>query len=149
MSDYDSPIYDYSKPLGTWPRNAAITSGVAAVLSACLACWVISKSCPHAYVILVGMAVAWALLPPVWFVCEFLFIFPSAGRREAWDAYKHGQQLAVAVWAAVTATLYALSESDLVEKDNAKTTCAIVVPRSVAPSSQMAIADLRLECEAK
>jgi len=54
---------------------------------------------------------AWAVLAPAWFTCEYFFIYHVYGRPEAFELFKHGQQLAAAVWAGMVASLIALASS--------------------------------------
>jgi hypothetical protein len=48
----------------------------------------------------------WAIVPPVWFLLEYLFLYPKSGRD--FNEFKYGQDLSKAVWLAVGAAFYAI-----------------------------------------
>ena len=50
---------------------------------------------------LAACAIFWALAPPVWFWLEFWFVYQRLGEQssEAFDRFKHNQQLSAAIWA--------------------------------------------------
>lgn len=58
------------------------------------------------------LAILWAVVPPIWFWFEYFFVYKSCGDPNAFEAFKHGQQLTVAIWAAVTLALTGLASSD-------------------------------------
>jgi hypothetical protein len=50
----------------------------------------------------------WALGVPIWFAIEHWFIYRKYGRPEAFDQFKHQQELISRVWLAAIAVLTAL-----------------------------------------
>jgi hypothetical protein len=58
------------------------------------------------------LAVLWAVLPPIWFWFEYFFLYQRYGEKDGFEAFKYGQQISVAIWAAVTLSLAALASSE-------------------------------------
>src|SRR5262249_35340456 len=56
-------------------------------------------------------AAFWAVAPPVWFWCEYFFLYRKYGNPDTLELFKHGQQVAVAIWAGVTISLAAFTAS--------------------------------------
>ncbi|MGH8552835.1 MAG: hypothetical protein ACRESZ_02920 [Methylococcales bacterium] len=51
------------------------------------------------------LLVAWGILPPVWFVIEYFFIFLPYGNQGAFVFFQYGQDIASKLWAAVFALI--------------------------------------------
>jgi len=63
------------------------------------------------YFLLVG----WAIIPPVWFVIEYFFVFLPYGAENSFKFFDYGQSVASKLWGAVS-TLIAL----VIYKDSEK-----------------------------
>lgn len=48
---------------------------------------------------------AWGILPPVWFMLEYFFIFLPYGIRGSFNYFQYGQNVASKVWAAIFALI--------------------------------------------
>jgi hypothetical protein len=70
------------------------------------------------------LLVAWGILPPVWFVVEYFFIFLPYGAPGSFGFFQYGQDIAAKLWAAVFALisidLYKSSEKAKKAKKAAK-----------------------------
>jgi len=55
--------------------------------------------------VLVGI---WTIIPPVWFFVEYFYIYKRCEPHDThkFDQFKHGQQLAAAIWAGLLAFLF-------------------------------------------
>lgn len=51
------------------------------------------------------LLVAWGILPPVWFVAEYFFIFLPYGAEGSFNFFQYGQTIASKLWAAVFALI--------------------------------------------
>jgi hypothetical protein len=60
------------------------------------------------------LLVAWGILPPVWFLVEYFFLFLPSGIAESFEFFKYGQEIASKVWGAV----FALISIDLYKSKN-------------------------------
>ena len=118
MVDPLKPIYDSEKPWGKLMWLPIAVGVVAVVGTICIAYHALSStSVRSAQPTLLKLAAAWAVGAPVWFFVEYYFFYKKAAAPGSWDLFKHGQQLAIAVWAGFAATLYAVGNSDLARKD--------------------------------
>lgn len=105
-----------------WQRPVGIGSTAALVLSLAFAHWGWSKriDCPDCGSIKVLQAVVlvlWMLVPPIWFLLEYTFLFPTVypeAKEDALNAFKYQQDLASKIWlAAVSALLILYFSKDL------------------------------------
>jgi hypothetical protein len=48
---------------------------------------------------------AWGVLPPVWFLVEYFFIFLPHGVKGSFNFFQYGQSVAAKLWAAVFALI--------------------------------------------
>jgi hypothetical protein len=48
---------------------------------------------------------AWGILPPVWFLVEYFFIYLPYGIKGSFDYFQYGQSVAAKVWGAVFALI--------------------------------------------
>ncbi|MBL1264048.1 hypothetical protein [Candidatus Methylomicrobium oryzae] len=51
------------------------------------------------------LLVAWGILPPVWFVVEYFFIFLPYGAPGSFGFFQYGQDIASKLWAGVFALI--------------------------------------------
>lgn len=80
--------------------NIFIIFGLLAVL---VTLWVVYKqdSMQTKYLLLV----AWGILPPVWFLVEYFFLFLPHGVAGSFGFFQYGQSIASKLWAAVFALI--------------------------------------------
>ncbi len=50
----------------------------------------------------------WVVVPPLWFVFEYQFLFKTYGPDGAFEAFKYGQDVASKVWLGIAAALTVL-----------------------------------------
>ena len=55
-----------------------------------------------------SILIVWTLGVPLWFATEFWFIYRKKGFRNAFEEFKHSQELTSKVWLAVLGVLVAL-----------------------------------------
>ena len=55
----------------------------------------------------VGLLLFWALIPPAWFWLQFfaLYLYDDPKKREYWDRFKYGQDIASKIWLALVSAL--------------------------------------------
>jgi hypothetical protein len=94
------------------PKQVVIAGGICALMVPvtviAAGCAWVSKSLG---VICIAGA-AWAILPPVWFWYEYFYLFRVRGNPAAFEQFRYGQQLAIAIWAGVGLALFALANSE-------------------------------------
>jgi hypothetical protein len=61
------------------------------------------------------LLVAWAILPPVWFVVEYFFLFLPYGLENSFRYFDYGQNVASKLWGAMSALI-----TLLIYKENGK-----------------------------
>jgi hypothetical protein len=54
----------------------------------------------------------WIIGPPVWFWFDYFFVYRKYGDPEAFDSYKHGQQISLAIWAALAVLLLSVANAE-------------------------------------
>ncbi len=88
-------IYEGSIQIGI---DLFIIAGLAAVL---MTLWIIffKDTLRTKYWLLV----IWGIVPPVWFVVEYFFLYLPHGVAGAFDFFRYGQDVASKLWAAVFA----------------------------------------------
>lgn len=70
----------------------------------------------------------WIIVTPVWFWFEYFFIFRRYGDHTAFDSFKHGQQLSLAIWAALVFFLNGLVGADhFTEATKTATSCDVKI----------------------
>lgn len=99
---------------------------------------------PSARTALAALAGLWGIGTPLWFFYEYFWLYPRHGVPGTLAFFTHRQHVAVGIWAAVTATLYGLSTSDMAKPEPPTIECKLVLP-AAAPSS-ITLADLTLQC---
>jgi hypothetical protein len=68
----------------------------------------------------------WVIVTPVWFWFEYFVIFRKYGDSTAFDSFKHGQQLSLAIWAALVFFLNGLvSAEHFKEAPQSPTSCEV------------------------
>lgn len=111
MNGADKVIY--SGPNGKWGFRICFIAGVIAVGAAIFSlhyayvawtCWQVEKIYPW----LIG----WMIGTPVWFWIEYFVVFRKFGNSDAFDSFKHGQQLSLAIWAGLALFLNGLIGSE-------------------------------------
>lgn len=113
--DPRAPIYDPNS--NSWQskvgRRAVWLAPIALAATAFIIWQSLTGDKTKAQATLYALAAAWAIGAPVWFAAEFHLLYRKASGEGSWEVFKHGQQVAVAVWAGVAAGLYAVGSSDL------------------------------------
>ena len=105
MSDRKK-IYD---PTPESVRRAAYTATFFLISSACCAVYAWIERDPSLLYIL---GFCWLVGPPVWFWYEYYFLYLELGVQDAFEEFKYGQQLSVAIWVGVSIFLFALVSSE-------------------------------------
>jgi hypothetical protein len=59
-----------------------------------------------------------AIVPPVWFWYEYFFVYRKWGKEGTLELFKYGQQVSVAIWAGVLASLIMLAASNVTKPNN-------------------------------
>lgn len=74
------------------------------LLSVAISLWRISAKnvTPKEQYLLLG---AWGILPPVWFLVEYFFLYLPYGVKGSFNYFQYGQSVAAKVWAAVFALI--------------------------------------------
>lgn len=113
-----------------------MAAGVAIPGTFALVAYAFQDSRENAQTILFSLAAAWAICAPGWFFVEYHYFYREApGGEDSWELFKHGQQLAVAVWAAFAATLYALGSSDIAKPQKELIECSFTLPERVTANT--------------
>ena len=85
------------------------------LLAVAVTLWRLSREDTSRYEKYVLLA-AWGILPPIWFLVEYFFIFMPYGAKHSFQFFEYGQDVASKVWAAVFAlisiSLYKDSEKE-------------------------------------
>lgn len=147
MVDPLKPIFDDSKPRGRLMWLPAFIAVVAITATGCIAYHALSGTVTHsAQPALLGLAAAWAVGAPTWFFVEYYFFYKKAPAPDSWELFKHGQQVAIPVWAGIAAALYAVGSSDLAKKDSG-TQVVCTLEASAPPASSATLTALQLRCK--
>lgn len=107
------PIYDRGSCIGRFAAFMAVVAVIALVATAFFVWNAMSGERRDAQATLFSLAAAWAIGAPIWFALEYHLLYRKAAGKDSWEQFKHGQQVAVAVWAGISASLYGLGSSDL------------------------------------
>ena len=136
MKNPSTPIFDPTQPRGKLMWLPKVAAGVAIPGPFILVAYAFLCSREHTQTILFSLAAAWAICAPTWFFVEFHYFYREApGGEDSWELFKHGQQLAVAVWAAFAATLYALGSSDIAKPPKEFVECSFTLPDKVTANT--------------
>ncbi len=133
--DPSVPIFDTTKPKGRQMWLPKLAAAVASIGTIGLVTCAFLGNRENTQSILLSVAAAWAILAPVWFFLEFHYFYREAPGKDSWELFKHGQQLAVAVWAGIAATLYAVGNSDVTKPPKKEIECSIVLPAIAKPGA--------------
>lgn len=96
-----------------------------------------------------ALAAAWLVGAPLWFWYEYFFIYRAAGggQQDSFEFFKHGQQLAAAIWAGLAASLGGFAASDYAQPVSDAYECKLLIPSPPAPPSvRLAARDVQLSC---
>jgi uncharacterized membrane-anchored protein len=118
MSDIDPKLAFYNSCIAVGVvRSVAVIAAAALLLTgyfACCAWQARDLGC------ITTLAAVWAVTPPIWFWFDYFWLYRRVGDGRAFEQFKHGQQVSIAIWAAVAVTLGALANSDRF-KDESRT----------------------------
>lgn len=146
--DPTAPIY---KPETKHALAMARSPRYGVALFACTLCIAIASLVwfqRYAQNILFFLAAAWAIGAPTWFLYEYHFIYRESPGEGSWELFKHGQQLAIPVWASVATSLYALGASDLAKTTDAEYVCHLD-PIAMASAAPPIASTVILRCSAR
>lgn len=129
----------------------AIVGFLAAALTLAACIWAGFGTLPGGKPTLAAIAAAWAILPPAWFWWEYFYVFRTQRSNEGtWEYFKHGQQLGVAVWAGIAASVAAFTISPLSDSNTShpKLDCKVmsITAAASAPTTSSSAFELRLSC---
>lgn len=113
MSDPDLRIYPEEHKAPFWLVFSTAVVGVAIVVATIWASY--QSMCDKDPIYVYVMIAVWAVGPPVWFWAEYFAIYCRWGKRESFDLFKYGQQVATAIWAGVFALLILFVNSGAVD----------------------------------
>lgn len=115
-------------------RRAVVVSIVLFIGTLILGAIAIAKA-PSWGLVIVALALFWAVGAPAWFWYEYFFLYREDGVKGSFELYKHGHQVSIAIWAGLAVSLGALASSDMFKKDNASEKGALVPPAHAAQQS--------------
>jgi hypothetical protein len=55
----------------------------------------------------------WIFAPPIWFSCEYFYLFKPYGAKGTFEAFKYGQELAYRAWVGIGAAMTLLYVQNL------------------------------------
>jgi len=110
MTDPKIDTYDTtSKKPGYVIASASVIAVLGLLATAWVAKYTIDQKNPS---ILYGAIGAWAIVAPFWFWYEYFRLYRKHGRSGTLELFKHGQQVAAAIWAGVLAALIAFAANE-------------------------------------
>lgn len=113
MPDPNMHIYPHENRTPFWLVFAVAVAGVATVVGTI---WTGYRSMCDKEGIYLFIAIAvWAIGPPVWFWAEYFTIYLRWGKRDSFDLFKYGQQVAAAIWAGMLALLILFANSGAID----------------------------------
>lgn len=85
-----------------------------------------------------ALAVIWLIGAPLWFWYEYFYIYRAigGGQQDSFEFFKHGQQLAAAIWAGLAASLGAFAASDFAKPVSDTYACNLLIPAPHLPANQ-------------
>jgi hypothetical protein len=98
-----------------WTHAAGAVSIGSFAITIVLVVMAIAKA-PSWGLVVTGLAFLWAVGAPAWFWFEYFFLYRKDGLPGTFELYKYGQQVSVAIWAALALSLGALASSDHFKK---------------------------------
>jgi outer membrane protein OmpA-like peptidoglycan-associated protein len=102
----------HSNIYATRPVIVTVAAGAAIILLLLTAAAAVFAWNTHSPKLLYALAAIWAVGPPAWFWFEYFYLYRSLGNPEAFEQFKYGQQVAVAIWAGVALALFAYLSSE-------------------------------------
>jgi hypothetical protein len=118
-----------------WQRVGAVL-GVLALAYTAYAAYT-APPCRQADWLLV-LAVAWGVLPPLWWWIEFFFIYPRHHSVDKFEVLKHAAQASLAIWAPIAVALAAYGSSDYFKPT--KPSDCLYVARGASPATASVMA---------
>ncbi|HEX7912508.1 MAG TPA: hypothetical protein VF534_31075 [Paraburkholderia sp.] len=112
--DPKAPIYRAGSKQQHVVYAVALVSAILAVLTFVAVVYVLYASPSYGQGLVTGLAAFWVIWPPLWFYYEYFWLYRSAAAPDSFEMFKHGQQVAVAIWAGISLTLSGLAASDFV-----------------------------------
>jgi hypothetical protein len=153
-----TPIYAAGSAARSSVQIAGTVAGVLAVafVTVCVVMAIFPSTRSQA---LAGaMTAVWLIGAPLWFWWEYFFIYRSTdgGQNDSFEYFKHGQQVAGAIWAGLAAALGAFTASDYTKPVGSNYECKFEVPAaqwpvgtaSAAVPSPIVLRDVQLSCKA-
>ena len=128
------PLYPRRSGALLWQRTGAVLGVAAPLYTAHAACT--APPCVQADWLLV-LAVAWGVLPPLWWWIEFFFVYPRHHTDQKFELLKHGAQASLAIWAPIAVALAAYGSSDYFKP--AKAAECLYVARGAASGAPAAV----------
>jgi len=130
-------IFKEDSTQAKWMSRSPLIGGALLLGTAVVAGIAIAGRRDSAQLILFTLAACWAIGPPLWFLTEYHWVYRIRPGDNSWELFKHGQQLAIAVWASVAATLYALGSSDLAKPREVQYQCSVEPAKDDVPDTQV------------
>ena len=121
------PVFAKDSRAERWTHRAGIASVVFFVLTLLLVFIAVAKG-PSWGLVVTGLAFTWAVSAPAWFWYEYFFLYRKDGLPGSLELYKQGQQVSVAIWAALALSLGALASNDHFMKAESKSVSAAAKP---------------------
>lgn len=78
--------------------------------------------------------VFWAIVPPIWFWGEYFEVYRRFGDSKAFDSFKHGQQVSLAIWAALAFSLNGLAGAERFKEEEKPKPCCQSQQPSTSPN---------------
>ena len=95
------------------PNCILLTAAWLSIGGAVTTLWVVYDAWTNKHVTPLYVAIGcWAVLPPVWFWLEYLYVYRVYGMPDTLELFKYGQDVAKSIWAGVLAGLIAFAASD-------------------------------------
>jgi len=147
MVDPHKPIFDDSKLRGRLIWLPVLIAIVALTTTGCITYHALANTdVRSAQPALLSLAATWAVGAPIWFFVEYYFLYRHAAAPDSWELFKHGQQVAIPVWAGIAAALYGVGSSDLAKKDSGpQVTCTLEI--AAPPATGITSTALQLHCK--
>lgn len=81
----------------------------------------------------------WIIVPPIWFWVEYFMVYRKYGDSAAFESFKHGQQLSLAIWAAFAFSLNGLAGAERFKEKNDPKAWRASHRTTVAPDTHVAV----------
>jgi membrane protease YdiL (CAAX protease family) len=113
MTDPDMSIYPTERKAPFWVVFATAVLAVIIALATISAAY--QSMCEKDFTYVYIAIAVWAIGPPVWFWAEYFGIYLKWGKRESFDLFKYGQQVAASIWAGMLALLLLFANSGAID----------------------------------